>query len=350
LIDILYIYIITCGIYGAETGVLNRLNKNLSVLPQTIILSIGIAITFSLLLSSSIEEVIMFFLLGILISYNELKSIMIRFQGGFNKSLLVQRLPYLISTLALFVFPVNPLYIFLTVYALFVVLTRVSLVTSTQEKWLDRNTNYLQLNNILVTSYERVDQIILAVYFPINTLVNYFLISKVSLAAKFLTRNLYQITYPSILKGESHTKFENILSFSVILNFLTLVPLIFVSEHIFSYLEIEQDYMLTVFYLFNIVHFNSSLNITINQFLNASDNSKYNFINSVLLIISQISLIVVLFEQYGVLSLIFAKLISSYFAMTLCIFQYRTVFKKFPDLKVFLFFKVLLLCALYVKY
>lgn len=177
---------------------------------------------------------------------------------------------------------------------------------------------YFFFTLLIILIYERVDQMVILDGFDLTDLAGYFACFKLAFLIRFISKSVNSAMYPHLSKLSSNDDVKavelfkdiKLINFSVAL--MLSFPLVLFSEEIIRFIYgdqfVEYSQVLQVMAITLIVSVSNQSDFNL---MNSRGYSNYFLINSVLTVIVQCSVIAILINSTGILSLVLAK----YFAV-----------------------------------
>lgn len=183
---------------------------------------------------------------------------------------------------------------------------------------------YVHLGTVLTFLYSYVDQILVLSYLGKKELATYFLTIQVARLVNFISLKLLQVfqsSFASTLKektvdGTLKLKkiYNKISRYNLFISFCIAVLLVLFGSDIMSIFSKSMNFNNEYLFFLVLIFFIGSQAGIHSQVIQAKEKNELFFFNNVVIVLIQVFLSLLLVENYGVLGIIFARLISTIWA------------------------------------
>ncbi|MDH5953291.1 lipopolysaccharide biosynthesis protein, partial [Vibrio crassostreae] len=345
----------TIGLFGGEQAFINYLNKNKYSDEKSIFIILMMIFLSSLFVSAFIDYLstssdvlkginnsfIYIFLISSFCAFNLLLSSLFRSRLQFFKAVFIEKSYVIVFSIfiitsfyfgsdltisTIFKYGVLASFFSLFISAVIFFCSGLSIAIPKsielalfRSEYFNRNSAYIYMTSLLIIFYERIDQFFLLGAYGLASLSGYYAVYKISFASRFLTRTINTVSYPFLSKyshlGDSKRK-DEVYSLSRSTNFyITFITSIIIAsfpEEVIGlfYGDSFSEYS-SVLVVMSITMAFGSINQSDYNYMNSSNMSKHFLANSVIAVTIQISLILLLTESFGLIALVFSRMIAA---------------------------------------
>jgi len=363
-LDFIILSSIALGVFGGELGAINAINElngkiSSEVFKRSLLNYIVLIFPVFLIFSKftlSVLDYFIYFLSGMFVLLNQLQVYFLRAKEKFIISSLVERIVWVGFAFFLLVFNVKLEFSLLIgiiianvvgcLYIYIFMKERCILSSQLNSREVLGNSKYITITAYLIFLYERLDQFLISIFISPVILASYFVAQKLAFLTKFLTRSVYQVTYPLFNKQKNLVQLS--LHVNSFISFCFSLVIVFYGEYLLSYFNVRGKDFYIVIVLLSFSVFISSLNNTLYQYVNYKGGSNYYMKNALFLIIVQLIFVIPFMFYFSFVGVAISRLVVSCIGAFASMRDFKKVSKEVINLKpFFLMFLIMVLSGVF---